>query len=152
MNKVIVSGYLGQDIELRFTGTGNPVANIRLATTSGWTDKVGQRQQRTEWHTIVVWGNSAKAVAAAKKSGDWLQVEGELRTRVWEDKNGTKHYTTEIYADPGGLEFGPHTNKDQRASNTQAPRQNQNSNQGGFDNPPPPDWSAAPPQDDDIPF
>lgn len=98
VNKSIIIGFLGADPELRHTGAGKAVCNLRVATNERWTDKAGQAQEHTEWHRVTIWG--ARAVAAAKylTKGRQVYVEGRLRTRSWEDKDGNTRYTTEIVA------------------------------------------------------
>ena len=96
INKVILVGNLGRDPEVRYTQNGNAVANINLATNEVWNDKSGQRQERTEWHRIVVWGKQAEIAKEYLSKGRQIYVEGSLQTRQWEDKDGHKRYTTEI--------------------------------------------------------
>jgi single-strand DNA-binding protein len=98
VNKVILIGNLGADPELRYANTGAAVANLRLATNEVWTDKSGERQERTEWHRVVVWGKQAENCAKYLKKGRGAYVEGRLRTREWEDQAGNKRFTTEIQA------------------------------------------------------
>ncbi len=99
VNKVILLGNLGADPEVRFTPGGQPVANFRMATTDSWTDKgSGQKQERTEWHRVVVWGKLAELCGEYLKKGRQCYVEGRLQTREWQDKEGQKRYTTEIVA------------------------------------------------------
>jgi single-strand DNA-binding protein len=98
VNKVILVGNLGADPELRYTPSGAAVCELRLATNETWTGKDGQRQERTEWHRIVVWGKRAEPVAKYLDKGRQVYVEGRIRTRSWEDKDGVKRYTTEIIA------------------------------------------------------
>jgi single-strand DNA-binding protein len=98
VNKVILIGNLGVDPELRYVNTGAAVANLRLATNEVWTDKSGERQERTEWHRVVVWGKQAENCAKYLKKGRAVYVEGSLRTREWQDQTGNKRYTTEIQA------------------------------------------------------
>jgi single-strand DNA-binding protein len=99
LNKVFLIGNLGKDPEIRYTQTSQAVANFSIATTDTWNDKQGERQERTEWHNIVVWGKQAENCAEYLKKGRPVHVEGRLQTRTWEDKNGQKRYTTEIVAD-----------------------------------------------------
>lgn len=99
VNKVIVLGRLGQDPELKYTPSGSSVCNFSLATSESWNDKnSGQRQERTEWHRIVVWGKLAELCNQYLSKGRQAYVEGRLQTRSWEDKDGNKRYTTEILA------------------------------------------------------
>jgi single-strand DNA-binding protein len=99
VNKVFLVGNLGADPEVRYTANGGAVANFRIATTDVWNDKSGQRQERTEWHRIVVWGKQAEHCGEYLRKGRAVHVEGRLQTREWEDKEGQKRFTTEINAD-----------------------------------------------------
>lgn len=99
INKVILIGNLGADPEVRFTQGGQAVANFRIATTDSWTDKnTNQKQERTEWHRIVVWGKLAELCGQYLKKGRQCYVEGRLQTREWTDKENRKQYTTEVVA------------------------------------------------------
>ena len=99
VNKVILVGNLGRDAELRYTPGGAPVATLNLATTEVWNDKAGQKQEKTEWHRIVLWGKSAESLNEYLTKGKQIYVEGRLQTRQWDDKDGNKRYTTEIRGD-----------------------------------------------------
>jgi single-strand DNA-binding protein len=99
VNKVILVGNLGRDAELRYTPGGAAVATLNLATTEVWNDKQGQKQEKTEWHRIVVWGKQAESLQEYLTKGKQIYVEGKLQTRQWDDKDGNKKYTTEIKAD-----------------------------------------------------
>jgi single-strand DNA-binding protein len=99
VNKAIVIGNLGRDAELKYTSGGAAVATLNLATTEVWTDKAGKRQEKTEWHRVVLWGKTAEALAEYLRKGKQLYVEGRLQTRSWDDKDGHKRYTTEIRGD-----------------------------------------------------
>src|ERR1043166_4161705 len=100
VNKVILVGNLGRDAELRYTPGGAPVATLNLATTEVWNDKAsGQKQEKTEWHRIVLWGKSAESLSEYLTKGKQIFVEGRLQTRKWQDKDGHDKYTTEIRAD-----------------------------------------------------
>lgn len=99
VNKVILVGNLGRDAELRYTPGGSPVATINLATTEIWNDKSGQRQEKTEWHRVVLWGKTAESLNEYLTKGKQIYVEGRLQTRQWDDKDGNKRYTTEIRGD-----------------------------------------------------
>src|SRR3954468_14107252 len=100
VNKVILVGNLGRDAELRYTPGGAPVATLNLATTEVWNDKTsGQKQEKTEWHRIVLWGKSAEALSEYLTKGKQIYVEGRLQTRKWQDKDGVEKYTTEIRSD-----------------------------------------------------
>ena len=99
VNKVILVGNLGRDAELRYTPGGAPVATLSLATTEVWNDKAsGQKQEKTEWHRIVLWGKSAEALSEYLTKGKQIYVEGRLQTRKWQDKDGADKYSTEIVA------------------------------------------------------
>lgn len=97
VNKVIILGRLGQDPELKTTPTGNSVCNFSIATSESWNDKSGQKQERTEWHRIVVWGKLAELCGQYLSKGRQAYVEGKLATRSW-DQDGVKRYATEINA------------------------------------------------------
>jgi len=99
VNKAIVLGNLGRDPELRHTASGKAVATLRLATNEQWNDQSGERQERTEWHSVVVWGRQAENCSQYLKKGRTVYVEGRLQTRKWQDKEGQDRYTTEIVAD-----------------------------------------------------
>lgn len=98
VNKVILIGNLGGDPEKRVTGNGQSVTTFNIATSERWTDKAGQKQERTEWHKIVVWGPQAESCAQYLAKGRQVFVEGRLQTRQWDDKEGNKRYTTEVVA------------------------------------------------------
>lgn len=98
VNKVILVGRLGADPELRAISSGTNVARLSLATSQNWLDKEGQRQERTEWHRIVVWGRLAEICGKHLSKGRQCYIEGRLQTRSWEDQQGQKRYTTEIVA------------------------------------------------------
>ena len=143
VNKVILVGNLGRDAELRYTPGGAAVATLNLATTEVWNDKSGQRQEKTEWHRIVLWGKQAESLQEYLTKGKQIYVEGRLQTRQWDDKDGNKRYTTEIKADRitllgGGSGAGRAASID-RGGATVA--------HSGGDEPP-----MEPITDDDIPF
>lgn len=96
VNKAIIVGRLGADPELRFIPSGRAVCNFNLATESVWKDKQGQRQKQTDWHRIVVWGPQAETAAKYLTKGREVYVEGEIKTRSYDDKDGIKRYVTEI--------------------------------------------------------
>lgn len=91
-------GRLGQEPELRYTPSGQAVCNFSLATSESWTDKSGQKQERTEWHRVVVWGKMGELCNQYLSKGRQALIEGALQTRSWEAKDGSKRYTTEIVA------------------------------------------------------
>jgi len=98
INKAFVMGNLGADPELATTQSGQSVTNFRIASNEQWTDKQGERQERTEWHRIVVWGRQAENCKEYLSKGSTVFVEGRIQTRTWEDRDGNKRYTTEIVA------------------------------------------------------
>lgn len=98
VNKVILVGNLGRDPEVRYTQSGTAVANFTLATNEVWNDKAGVKQERTEWHRIVVWGKQAEVAREYLSKGRQVYIEGSLQTRQWDDKEGNKRSTTEIKA------------------------------------------------------
>ena len=157
INKAILVGNLGRDPEVRFTPSGQAVANFSIATSESWTDKSsGQKQEKTEWHRIVVWGKLAELCGEYLKKGRQCYVEGRLQTREWTDKEGKKNYTTEVVANTvqflggaGGGAGGPRGDGGggggggfQRGGNDAGP----SSGGGGGD-----DFGGPPPADD-IPF
>ena len=142
VNKVILVGNLGRDAELRYTPGGAAVATLNMATTEVWNDKAGQRQEKTEWHRVVLWGKTAESLTEYLTKGKQIYVEGRLQTRQWDDKDGNKRYTTEIRSDRvvllgGGGGGGGRTAPVERR-------------EGGTSAPPP--ESTEPLTDDDIPF
>ena len=96
VNKVILIGNLGQDPEVRYTQSAQPMARLRMATNERWTDKAGQKQERTEWHTVVLWGKQAEFAAEYLKKGRLVFVEGSIQTRTWKDKSGQDRTSFEI--------------------------------------------------------
>ena len=146
MNKAILVGNLGRDAELRYTPGGAAVATLNLATTEVWNDKGGQRQEKTEWHRIVLWGKQAESLQEYLTKGKQIYVEGRLQTRQWDDKDGNKKYTTEIKADRitllGGGGGGRSGGVDRAERGGGA-----HPGGGGADEPP-----VEPITDDDIPF
>lgn len=155
VNKVILVGRLGGDPELRHTPGGQAVARLSIATSEAWTDKQGQKQERTEWHRVVVWGKMAEVCGQHLAKGRQVYVEGRLQTRSWDDKNsGQKKYSTEIVANTvqflGGAGAGA---GEGRGASTSSGSQNSGQASGGgsgFDssfNPEP-----AFDSDEEIPF
>ncbi len=122
VNKVILLGRLGQDPELKYTPGGSPVCNFSLATTESWTDKAGAKQEKTEWHRVVVWGKLAELCNQYLAKGRQAFLEGRLQTRSWDDKDGHKRYTTEILASTvqfiGGASAGAGATADRSNNNT----------------------------------
>ena len=146
VNKVILVGNLGRDAELRYTPGGAAIATINMATTEVWNDKAGQRQEKTEWHRVVLWGKTAESLAEYLTKGKQIYVEGKLQTRQWDDKDGNKRYTTEIRSDRIVLLGGGGGRGGGGAS-----RGGGEESMGGHGPSPAPDVSE-PLTDDDIPF
>ena len=132
LNKVMLIGNVGAEPEVRYVEQGVPIASLRLATTErGYTLQNGtQVPERTEWHNIVVWRRLAETVEKYVHKGDKLYIEGQLRTRTWDDRNGVKRYTTEIWAENMEMLSSPRNNQPagetasqpaSTADNTQAP-------------------------------
>jgi single-strand DNA-binding protein len=96
VNKVILIGNLGRDPEIRYLQSGDPVANFSLATSESWTGKDGQKQERTEWHKVEVFGKPAQVVRDYLSKGRQVYVEGSIRYDEWTDKDGNKRYMTKI--------------------------------------------------------
>ena len=96
VNKAILVGRLGRDPETRYTNSGNCVANFSLATDETYKDSSGEKQKKTEWHNIVVWGKQAEIAQQYLAKGSLLYVEGRIQSRKWEDREGKTRYTTEI--------------------------------------------------------
>ena len=137
VNKAILVGNLGRDPELRYTPGGQPVCTFSLATTESWTNREGKRDERTEWHRIVVWGKAAENCAQYLAKGRTVYVEGRIQTNEWEDREGQKRRTTEINAQTVQFLGG----RGGSGGGGGAP-------QGGPSGPP----DDAPPPADDIPF
>lgn len=155
LNKAILIGNLGQDPELRYTQGGQAVLNLRLATTETFFNRDKERQQRTEWHTVVVWGKRGEALNKILSKGRSICVEGRIQTRRWEDRDGNKRYGTEIVATNvilvGGRGASGHPSEYHGGynSNSYGPEDNSdfpipNTSEGDHENPPF--------DDDDIPF
>src|SRR5471030_592297 len=149
VNKVILVGNLGRDAELRYTPGGAAVATLNMATTEVWNDKGGQRQEKTEWHRIVLWGKTAESLNEYLTKGKQIYVEGRLQTRQWDDKDGNKRYTTEIRGDRVVLLGGGSGGGGARGGSGGGSERGSSSDFG--QGAPSPDISA-PLTDDDIPF
>lgn len=98
LNKAMIIGRLGRDPEVRYTQGGQAVANFSIATDERWTDKSGEKNERTEWHKIVAWGRQAELAGEYLKKGRQVYVEGRLQTREYEDKEGIRRWSTEVVA------------------------------------------------------
>ncbi|MDB5864200.1 MAG: single-strand-binding protein [Betaproteobacteria bacterium] len=99
VNKVILIGNLGKDPETRYLPSGDAVTNISVATTDTWKDKSGEKQEHTEWHRVAFFGKTAEIAGEYLKKGSPVYIEGRIRTRKWQDKEGQDRYSTEIVAD-----------------------------------------------------
>lgn len=154
INKVILIGNLGKDPETRYLPSGDAVTNITVATTDTWKDKEGAKQEHTEWHRIAFFGKLAEIAGEYLKKGSPVYVEGRIRTRKWQDKEGQDRYSTEIVADRMQL-LGSRGGGSESAAREPAVREPQAAASGGG-------AKAAPPKkgggggfeemDDDIPF
>jgi single-strand DNA-binding protein len=103
VNKVMLVGTLGRDPEVRYTPNGNAIANLNVATSEQWTDKQsGDRQEKTEWHRVVIFGKLAEIAGQYLKKGSQVYLEGKLQTRKWQDQTGQDRYSTEIVLDVNG--------------------------------------------------
>ncbi|HFE37994.1 MAG TPA: single-stranded DNA-binding protein [Gammaproteobacteria bacterium] len=131
INKVILIGNLGGDPEVRYTPSGSAVANLTIATSEGWKDKVtGERKEKTEWHRVVLFARLGEIAGEYLRKGSKVYIEGRLQTRKWQDKNGVDRYTTEIVGNDlqmldsrggGSNEFAPGNNTTQNRNNAPAP-------------------------------
>jgi single-strand DNA-binding protein len=117
INKVIIIGRLGADPEVKSVSPTQNVAKLSIATSESWTDREGQKQERTEWHRVVVWGKLADICGKYLSKGRQCYVEGRLQTRSWEDPQGQKRYSTEIVATNVQFLGGPTESRDTNTSN-----------------------------------
>ena len=131
LNKVMLIGRLGADPEVRYTPSGTAVAKFNIATTESWTNKDGEKQERTEWHRIVAWGRLGEICGEYLNKGKLVYIEGKLQTRSWEDREGNQRYTTEINAQT--MQMLDRSSGDSRNNE-------------------PPNYDVPGPADDDIPF
>lgn len=150
VNKVILIGNLGSDPEVRYTPDGVPVANFNLATSESWNDRnTGERQDRTEWHRLVLWRKLAEIAGQYLKKGAKIYVEGKLQTRSWDDQSGQKRYTTEVVVSDMQM-------LDSRGEGGGSGGQDAGYNPVGAAQPPPAQPAAPSPagggDDDDLPF
>ena len=157
INKVILIGNVGQDPEIRYTGdvnNGTKVATLRVATTERYRDRNGNLQEHTEWHSIVVWRNTADVVEKYVKKGTQVYIEGRLRTRSWDDQNGNKRYVTEIVADTLQLLGRRPEGQGQQQGGYQTPGQQQPYQQQPYQQPAQPQARPMVEEqpDDDLPF
>jgi len=160
VNKVILVGRLGRDPETRYTGSGQAVANFSLATDESYKDRNGERQKRTEWHKIVVWGKQAEIAQQYLKKGSLVFVEGRIQSREWQDKEGQKRTSFEIVANnfrmlggraegaaAGGGGMGGGASRGGDEADQSAPPEESFGGGGGSTGSPGPEIS-----DEDIPF
>jgi len=145
INKVILVGNLGQDPDTRYMPSGSAVTNLRIATSEQWKDKqTGEQKERTEWHNVAMFGRLAEIAAEYLRKGSQVYIEGKLRTRKWQDKQGNDRWTTEVIADEmqmmGGRGGG---------GGGAAPMSSQDSGPSGGNYP---DSGGGEEFDDDIPF
>ncbi|MDW0361014.1 single-stranded DNA-binding protein [Halomonas venusta] len=135
INKVILIGNLGQDPEVRFTQGGTAVANLNIATSDNWIDRnSGQRQERTEWHRVILFKKTAEIAQQYLRKGSKVYIEGRLQTRKWQDQSGQDRYTTEIVAnDMQMLDSGGQQQAPQQGGYQQPP---QNQKRSGYQQPP----------------
>ena len=142
LNKVILIGNLGKDPELKMTPSGQALCRFSLATTENWKNQQGERQSKTEWHTIVVWGKHAETAEKYLRKGQQIMVEGRIQYREYTAQDGTKRYATDIRCDNFVMLGRRDDGAGARAT-------------GGYDDdplPPPPSPASGSFSDDDIPF
>lgn len=138
INKAILIGNVGKDPEVRHLDSGVTVASFSLATSETYRNKEGQKVTNTEWHNIVVWRGLAEVAEKYVKKGNPLYIEGKIRTRSWDDKDGNKRYTTEIVADNMQMLGSKQSNEESAAS------QNESAPEVDVEN--------MPAEEDDLPF
>ncbi|EOE5655262.1 single-stranded DNA-binding protein [Cronobacter sakazakii] len=146
VNRVILLGHLGQDPEVRYMPNGGAVTSLRLATSESWRDKqTGEMKEVTEWHSVVLYGKLAEVAGEYLRKGSQVYIEGQLRTRKWQDQSGQDRYSTEVVVNVGGTMqmLGGKQQSDQPKQQSQTTKQK-----------PPSQQSSVPPMDfdDDIPF
>lgn len=146
VNKVILVGRLGQAPEVRYTPGGAAVANFSVATNESWMDKQGQKQERTEWHRVVVWGKLAELCGQYLAKGRQVYLEGRLQTRQWQDKDGQTKYTTEVQAQTVQFLGGQTGQGAERGDFAQA------APSAGFEAAPAANFGAGAMSEEDIPF
>jgi len=149
LNKVMLLGHLGHEPELKVIGGGQAVLNLRVATSESYLDRNNARQERTDWHTVVIWGKRAEALAKLLHKGSQLFIEGRLQTRTYE-KNGEKRYATDVVVSNVVLTGAKREGTTNASQNTSNGRGGQHEPAGqhepGFDD------FASQPSDDEIPF
>ncbi|WP_405241168.1 single-stranded DNA-binding protein [Lentisalinibacter salinarum] len=146
INKVILVGNLGQDPDTRYMPSGSAVTNLRIATSEQWKDKqTGEQKERTEWHNVAMFGRLAEIAAEYLRKGSQVYIEGKLRTRKWQDKQGNDRWTTEVIADEMQMMGG----RGGGGGGGSAPMSSQDSGPSGGNYP---DSGGGEEFDDDIPF
>ena len=152
VNKAILVGNLGKDPEVKYVSENNPVANFSIATTDRFKDKSGNWQDATEWHNIVAWGRLAEVAEKFLRKGKQVYVEGKLRTRTYDDKEGNKRYVTEVLADT--IQMLGRKEDDGSGGGSEYNQDNQRSYQNNRSESAPQQQSAASVQvdEDDLPF
>ena len=148
VNKVILVGRLGRDPETRYTGGGQAVANFSVATDETYKDKAGDRQKRTEWHKIVVWGKQAEIAQQYLKKGSLVFIEGRIQSREWQDKEGQKRTSFEIVANNFRMLGG----RGEGGSGSGGGRGGEDYDQSGPSEEPPGGQGGPEISDEDIPF
>ena len=160
VNKVILMGNLGKDPEVRFMPNGDAVCNFSIATTDNWKDKNGEKQERTEWHNIVMYRKLAEIAGEYLKKGRPVFIEGRLQTRTWQTKEGQDRYTTEIIAESMQMLGGRDSGGSSSSGSSSAPSQTASQGNDEFNQAPQRTSGAAPAAaatnfddfEDDIPF
>jgi single-strand DNA-binding protein len=145
VNRVILIGNLGKDPEIRYTQAGEPIANFSLATNEAWTDKSGQKQERTEWHRVEIFGKAAQVARDYLSKGRQVYLEGSIRYDEWTDKDGNKKYMTKIRVSGPGSRM---VLLGSRGEGTGRPAEGP-ARETGAGGPPPEDFQVS---DDDVPF
>ena len=144
INKTIIAGHVGS-VDIKHTSSGDPVLNLSIATNKQWTDKKGNKNTATEWHKVVVFGKLAALVKNWVKKGTAIYVEGELRTRKWQDKEGTDRWTTEIVLSGYHCILQVLDKKDEKEEALGNAPKHQTIDEGD-------DPTSVVPDDDDLPF
>jgi single-strand DNA-binding protein len=141
VNKVILIGNLGNDPEMRYMNDGTAVATLSIATTDTWKDKNGEKQEKTEWHRVVIYRKLAEIAGEYLRKGRPVYIEGRLKTDKWTDKQGVERYTTRIVATEMKMLGSKHQGQQPESNSTAAKAGASGGNDSGFDG-----------MDDDIPF
>ncbi len=161
LNKVMLIGNMGKDPDVRTIPSGVKVASFSIATSENYTNRDGQKVDKTEWHNIVLWRGLAEIAEKYLRKGSQVYIEGRLQTRSWDDQNGNKRYTTEIIGDsmvmlgkPGGgnREGGFNPDSESESFNQSAPRDRGNDRGGDRGKPAYQPSNMPPPAEDDLPF